>query len=73
MLEIREVVMWDKKYFSVNSAVLCAKGKALSLALFLNYQCDTRQEGMICIQRDKAAKTILRLVFLYFRILLIYY
>lgn len=60
--------MWrgdmGQKYFSVNSTLLCAKGKASSLSLFLSYQCDT--EGIIYIQRDKAAETILRLVFSYF-------
>lgn len=66
MMEICEEVIRDKKCFSVNSTLPFAKGKAPSLALSLSYRCDTRQEGIIHIQRDKAAETILSLVFSYF-------
>lgn len=56
-MEVREGVIWDKKCFSVNCTLPCAKSKAPSLALFLNYQCDARQERIIHIQRDEAAET----------------
>lgn len=66
-----EVCEGTIKYVSVNSTLLLAKGKVSSLGVRLIYHCHIREEGIIHLQRDKAAEAVLRLASLYFQTLVV--